>query len=103
MPPFDYEYFVLEISSFQLDDIEQFAPHIAVITNITPDHLDRYHYDFTAYIQAKLKITQNQTPKNFFAGSAGSHALASVARRECGSGIRSAGQGGAADRNGRGD
>ena len=62
----DYEYFVLEISSFQLDDIEQFAPHIAVITNITPDHLDRYHYDFTAYIQAKLKITQNQTPKNFF-------------------------------------
>lgn len=62
----DYEYFVLEISSFQLDDIEQFAPHIAVITNITPDHLDRYNYDFTAYIQAKLKITQNQTAKNFF-------------------------------------
>ena len=56
----DYEFYVLEISSFQLDDIDQFAPHIALITNITPDHLDRYDYSFEAYIQAKLKITKNQ-------------------------------------------
>ena len=62
----DYEFYVLEISSFQLDDIDQFAPHIALITNITPDHLDRYDYSFEAYIQAKLKITKNQSSKNFF-------------------------------------
>lgn len=42
----DKEYYVLEISSFQLDGIRSFAPHIAVITNITPDHLDRYEYEF---------------------------------------------------------
>jgi UDP-N-acetylmuramoylalanine--D-glutamate ligase len=57
----NFDYYVLEISSFQLDDIDQFAPHISVITNITPDHLDRYNYSFEAYIQAKLKITKNQT------------------------------------------
>jgi UDP-N-acetylmuramoylalanine--D-glutamate ligase len=62
----DYEFYVLEISSFQLDDIDQFAPHIALITNITADHLDRYDYSFEAYIQAKLKITKNQSSKNFF-------------------------------------
>ena len=62
----NFDYYVLEISSFQLDDIDQFAPHISVITNITPDHLDRYNYSFEAYIQAKLKITKNQTSSNFF-------------------------------------
>ena len=62
----DYEFYVLEISSFQLDDIDQFAPHIALITNITPDHLDRYDFSFETYIQAKLKITKNQSSKNFF-------------------------------------
>ena len=45
-----FDYYVLEISSFQLDDIREFAPHIAVITNITPDHLDRYNYNFEDYI-----------------------------------------------------
>lgn len=59
-----FEVYVLEISSFQLDDIHTFQPHIAVITNITPDHLDRYNYDFQQYIAAKLKITKNQTSKN---------------------------------------
>ncbi len=59
-----YDIYVLELSSFQLDDIHGFQPHIAVITNITPDHLDRYNYDFNAYIQAKLNITKNQTTKN---------------------------------------
>jgi len=62
----DFDYYVLEISSFQLDDIDQFAPHIAMITNITPDHLDRYNYSFEDYIQAKIKITKNQTASNFF-------------------------------------
>jgi UDP-N-acetylmuramoylalanine--D-glutamate ligase len=61
----DFDFYVLELSSFQLDDIQDFAPHIAVITNITPDHLDRYNYQFEAYIQSKLKISENQTEKDF--------------------------------------
>ncbi|GLB51164.1 UDP-N-acetylmuramoylalanine--D-glutamate ligase [Neptunitalea chrysea] len=61
----NYEDYVLEISSFQLDDIETFKPHIAVITNITPDHLDRYNYQFEKYIEAKFRITKNQTQEDF--------------------------------------
>ena len=61
----DYENYVLEISSFQLDDIVDFKPHIAVITNITPDHLDRYDYKFENYIASKFRITQNQTKKDY--------------------------------------
>tara|TARA_R110000868_G_scaffold28241_31_gene106257 strand:+ start:2479 stop:3873 length:1395 start_codon:yes stop_codon:yes gene_type:complete len=57
----DYENYVLEISSFQLDDIVDFKPHIAVITNITPDHLDRYNYQFENYIASKFRIAKNQT------------------------------------------
>lgn len=59
-----YDYYVLEISSFQLDDIQDFKPHISVITNITPDHLDRYNYSFDNYIASKFKITQNQTKED---------------------------------------
>lgn len=77
----DYEFYVLEISSFQLDDIDQFAPHIALITNITPDHLDRYDYSFEAYIQAKLKITKNQTSKNFFLFNADDEILVSALKK----------------------
>lgn len=58
---YDYKNYVLEVSSFQLDDIKHFKPNIAVITNITPDHLDRYNYDFEAYIASKFRITMNQT------------------------------------------
>lgn len=61
----EYDYFVLEISSFQLDDIHDFAPSIGVITNITPDHLDRYNNDFSHYIQAKLRLTMNQIEDQF--------------------------------------
>ena len=61
----DHEYYVLEISSFQLDDIINFAPKIGVITNITPDHLDRYDYDFSQYLKSKLQINQNQTQRDF--------------------------------------
>jgi UDP-N-acetylmuramoylalanine--D-glutamate ligase len=61
-----YDYYVLEVSSFQLDDIYTFRPNVAVLTNITPDHLDRYDYNFENYIISKFKITQNQTADDFF-------------------------------------
>ncbi len=60
-----YKNYVLELSSFQLDGIEKFAPHIAMITNISPDHLDRYEYDFEKYIASKFRITKNQTKNDF--------------------------------------
>ena len=55
-----FDYYVLEISSFQLDDIVDFKPNIAIITNLFEDHLDRYNYDFSKYIKSKLRITMNQ-------------------------------------------
>lgn len=61
----DYQNYVLEVSSFQLDDIVKFRPKIAVITNITPDHLDRYDYKFENYIQSKFRIAMNQTNDDF--------------------------------------
>ncbi|TGV03128.1 UDP-N-acetylmuramoyl-L-alanine--D-glutamate ligase [Flavivirga rizhaonensis] len=61
----DFENYVLEISSFQLDDIVNFKPHIAVITNITPDHLDRYDYQFEKYIASKFRIAMNQTKEDY--------------------------------------
>ena len=60
-----YDIQVLELSSFQLDGIVDFAPHIAIITNITPDHLDRYDYKFENYIHSKFRITENQTENDF--------------------------------------
>ena len=61
-----YDYYVLEISSFQLDGIADFKPHIAIITNISPDHLDRYDYKFENYIASKFKIAKNQTSEDYF-------------------------------------
>ena len=61
----DYPNYVLEISSFQLDDIVDFKPNIAVITNITPDHLDRYDYKFENYIASKFRIAKNQTKEDY--------------------------------------
>ena len=61
----DVEHYVLELSSFQLDGIINFKPHIAVITNITPDHLDRYDYKFENYIASKFRIAMNQTKKDY--------------------------------------
>ncbi|MEL6674905.1 MAG: UDP-N-acetylmuramoyl-L-alanine--D-glutamate ligase [Bacteroidota bacterium] len=58
--------YVLEISSFQLDDIERFQPEVALLLNITPDHLDRYGYQLEAYGAAKMRITENQTPDQVF-------------------------------------
>ena len=61
-----HDYYVLEISSFQLDNCYDFRPDIAIITNITPDHLDRYDYNFENYIRAKFRITQNLRPEDCF-------------------------------------
>ncbi len=62
----DYEYYVLEISSFQLDGITDFKPHIVILTNITPDHLDRYEYKFENYVASKFRIAENQTEEDYF-------------------------------------
>ena len=61
----NYPNYVLEISSFQLDDIVDFKPHIAVLLNITPDHLDRYDYKFENYINSKFRIALNQTKEDY--------------------------------------
>ena len=61
-----FDYYVLELSSFQLDGIRDFSPHIAIMTNITPDHLDRYEYDFDKYIDAKFRIVMNMTHEDYF-------------------------------------
>ncbi len=61
----ELENYVLEISSFQLDGIVSFKPKVAVITNITPDHLDRYEYQFEKYIASKFRIAMNQDANDF--------------------------------------
>ena len=60
------EWYISEISSFQLDDIKTFRPDIAVLTNITEDHLDRYEYQFENYIRSKFNIIKNQTRNDYF-------------------------------------
>lgn len=62
----DYQFYVLEISSFQLDGILEFRPDIGIITNITPDHLDRYDYRFENYIASKFRIAMNQSASDSF-------------------------------------
>ena len=59
-------WYVVEISSFQLDDIVTFRPDVAILTNITEDHLDRYEYKFENYIRSKFRIAENQTKEDFF-------------------------------------
>ncbi len=59
------DWYILELSSFQLDDIDQFHPHIAILLNVTPDHLDRYQNSMSLYAGAKLKLTKNQTKEDF--------------------------------------
>ena len=61
----NFDYYVLEISSFQLDNCYKFCPHIAIITNISPDHLDRYDYKYENYINSKFRITQNQSKNDY--------------------------------------
>jgi UDP-N-acetylmuramoylalanine--D-glutamate ligase len=62
----DCAYYVLELSSFQLDGVFEFRPHIAILTNITPDHLDRYQYQLQNYVNAKFRITRAQTKEDYF-------------------------------------
>lgn len=62
----DFDYYILELSSFQLDNMYKFKADIAILLNITPDHLDRYNYQFQDYINAKFRIIQNQTETDAF-------------------------------------
>lgn len=62
----NYEYYVVELSSFQLDGMTEFKADIAILLNITPDHLDRYDYNFQNYVDSKFRITQNQTEDDAF-------------------------------------
>ncbi len=61
-----FDYYVLELSSFMLDDMFHFKADIAILTNITPDHLDRYDYQMQKYVSSKFRITQNQTASDYF-------------------------------------
>ena len=61
-----HDYYVIELSSFQLDNMYDFRANIAILMNITPDHLDRYGFDFQNYVNAKFRITQNQTKDDAF-------------------------------------
>ena len=62
----DHDYYVIELSSFQLDNMYDFRANIAILLNITPDHLDRYNFEFQNYVNAKFRITQNQTKDDAF-------------------------------------
>jgi UDP-N-acetylmuramoylalanine--D-glutamate ligase len=62
----NFEYYVVELSSFQLDGMTEFKADIAILLNITPDHLDRYDYNFQNYVDSKFRITQNQTKDDAF-------------------------------------
>ena len=79
----DPDWFVLEISSFQLDNMYDFHAHIAVLLNITPDHLDRYGYVMQRYVDSKMRIIRNQTPEDYFIYWADDeHVPDELARRE---------------------
>ncbi len=70
-----YDVYVLELSSFQLDGIIDYKPEIAIITNISPDHLDRYDYKYEKYIDSKFRITMNQTEDDFLIYDADDQAI----------------------------
>ncbi|WP_018675452.1 UDP-N-acetylmuramoyl-L-alanine--D-glutamate ligase [Riemerella columbina] len=62
----NHDYYVLEVSSFQLDDIQNFRPYISLLLNLSKDHLDQYNYNYEEYALAKFRIAENQTQDNFF-------------------------------------
>jgi UDP-N-acetylmuramoylalanine--D-glutamate ligase len=72
----NFDYYVLELSSFQLDGMYDFKADISVLLNITPDHLDRYEYKFENYVDSKFRITQNQSKEDFFVYNADDAAIA---------------------------
>lgn len=61
-----YDYYVLEVSSFQLDDVQNFRPYISLLLNLSPDHLDQYNYNYEEYALAKFRIAENQENDNYF-------------------------------------
>ncbi len=71
----NFDSYVLELSSFQLDGIVNYKPHIAIITNISPDHLDRYEYKYENYIASKFRITMNQTEEDYLIYDADDEAI----------------------------
>ncbi len=71
----EYDCYVLELSSFQLDGIVKYKPHIAILTNISPDHLDRYDYKYENYIESKFRITLNQTEDDYLIYDADDEAI----------------------------
>ncbi|PKP14535.1 MAG: UDP-N-acetylmuramoyl-L-alanine--D-glutamate ligase, partial [Bacteroidetes bacterium HGW-Bacteroidetes-23] len=71
----DFDVYVLELSSFQLDGIINYKPHIAILTNISPDHLDRYDYKYEKYIASKFRITMNQTEDDYLIYDADDEAI----------------------------
>ena len=71
----NFDYYVLELSSFQLDGCYNYRPDIAIITNISPDHLDRYEYKYENYIASKFRITQKQTTEDFLIYDADDEAI----------------------------
>ena len=72
----EYDWYVLELSSFQLDGMYDFRADVAVLMNITPDHLDRYDYCFQNYVDSKMRITQNQHSRSAFIYSADDEVIA---------------------------
>lgn len=62
----NFDYYVLEVSSFQLDDIQNFRPYISLLLNLSKDHLDQYNYNYEEYALAKFRIAENQEANNFF-------------------------------------
>ncbi len=81
----DYDWYVLELSSFQLDGMFRFRNHIGVLMNITPDHLDRYDYCFQNYVDSKMRITQNQRANDWFIYSGDDEVIArELSKRDLG-------------------
>ena len=72
----EFDWYVLELSSFQLDGMYDFRADVGVLMNITPDHLDRYDYCFQNYVNSKMRITQNQHSRNYFVYSADDEVIA---------------------------
>ena len=78
------DYYVIELSSFQLDNMYDFRADIAVLMNITPDHLDRYQFEMQHYVDSKMRIIQNQTPADtFIYWAQDDHIDAELQRRQC--------------------
>lgn len=78
----DYHYYVVEISSFQLDGIVNFRPDVAVLLNITPDHLDRYDYNFQKYVASKFRLVENLTSEEAFIYSVDSKPITEQIERQ---------------------